>query len=257
VLWCTGRKEVREKAAQSGIAAGKTEQLSSGPETNFQDWLVMASLQTFFRTVVMLATLAIVAKFWFLYGPNMTEMKSIGSRLVELSGQAWSEYWKPPTGASAPGGDSQLAGQPAPFVPPTGSLQPIPLPPVVSTSPGPVQLASRTDPPLAAPQLSPAPLATGTGGHPRPSRDDASAGNDRLVTDVERLAALGVRDQQLKPWGRDGALYRCSCDAPWVGSPNYSRHFESVAASAEAAIEQVADQVAAWQSSQRTRGAGQ
>src|SRR5262249_33613726 len=128
---------------------------------------------------------------------------------------------------------------------------------VAATAPGPVLLASSSDPPLAAPQLSPAPMASGLGANAKPGPVDTTAGNDRLVTDVERLAALGVRDQQVKPWGRDGALYRCSCDAPWVGSPNYSRHFESVAASPETAIEQVADQVAAWQSSQRTSRTGQ
>ena len=38
----------------------------------------MSSLQTFFRTVVMLATLGIVAKIWFLYGPSVGEMQTIG-----------------------------------------------------------------------------------------------------------------------------------------------------------------------------------
>jgi hypothetical protein len=80
--------------------------------------------------------------------------------------------------------------------------------------------------------------------------------NDRLVTDVQQLLDLGVDQPQVRPWG-NGGLYRCVCEAPWKASPNYSRHFESVANTAEAAVEQVTAQVAAWQNSQRGKSAGQ
>jgi len=44
---------------------------------------------------------------------------------------------------------------------------------------------------------------------------------------------------------------RFSCDAPWANSPSFSRHFEAVAASPEAAVEQVAAEIQAWQRGQR------
>jgi hypothetical protein len=84
---------------------------------------------------------------------------------------------------------------------------------------------------------------------------DLPGRGDRLVADVEQLANLGVHNEQVKPWG-NGGLYRCVCDAPWIASPNYSRHFEAVATTAEAAVEQVTAQITAWQNSQRGRTAG-
>ncbi|HEY4233136.1 MAG TPA: hypothetical protein VGM76_06905 [Lacipirellulaceae bacterium] len=215
----------------------------------------MSSLQTFFRTVVMLATLGIVAKLWFLYGPNVGEMKSIGARVVELSEQAWNEYWKSTSNTPSSAADSQLAMQPAPFVPPSGPMQPIPLPPVNSTAPSGVKLANNTGAVPTAPPLSPAIL-------PSPAANaklepmGPTGHNDRLVTDVQQLLDLGVDQPQVRPWG-NGGLYRCVCEAPWKASPNYSRHFESVANTAEAAVEQVTAQVAAWQNSQRGKSAGQ
>jgi hypothetical protein len=220
----------------------------------------MSSLQTFFRTVVMLATLGIVAKLWFLYGPSVGEMKSIGSRVVELSEQAVNDYWKSTSNTTVSPTDSQMALQPAPFVPPSSPMQPIPLPPVTPTAPGPVQLANGTSPgtTFSAPPLSSGAAATvgppiGAKLEPMemPGRDN------RLVNDVKQLAELGVHDQQVKPWGNSGGLYRCTCDAPWPAAPNYSRHFEAVATTAEAAVEQVTSQVVAWQNLQRVKTAGQ
>jgi hypothetical protein len=220
----------------------------------------MSSLQTFFRTVVMLATLGIVAKIWFLYGPSVGELQTIGVRVVELSKEAINNYWKSPSGNTL-AGDPQAAMQPAPFVPPSSPMQPIPLPPVLSPATGPVQLANSTVTGAmpTAPPLAPAGPATNAG-PPKSAQLEPmgipNAGN-RLVSDVERLADLGVRDQQVKPWGSGGALFRCTCEAPWTASPNYSRHFEAVATSAEAAVEQVTAQVVAWQNSQRRTTAGQ
>jgi hypothetical protein len=220
----------------------------------------MSSLQTFFRTVVMLATLGIVAKLWFLYGPSVGEMKSIGTRVVELSEQAVNDYWKSTSNTSASPADSQTALQPAPFVPPSSPMQPMPLPPVTSTAPGPVQLVNGTSP--GGSVIAP-PLCTGfivDGAPPAGAKlepMDTPGRDNRLVNDVKQLAELGVHDQQLKPWGNSGGLYRCTCDAPWPAAPNYSRHFEAVATTAEAAVEQVTSQVAAWQNLQRARTAGQ
>jgi hypothetical protein len=220
----------------------------------------MSSLQTFFRTVVMLATLGIVAKIWFLYGPSVGEMKTIGARVAELTQQTWNDYWKSSSSATPLAAESAGSTVPAPFVPSGGPMQPIPLPPLSATAPGPVQLANGIgkDAPPVAPQLSPAtpmnaPLAAGATLVPM----DAPAAADRLVIDVKQLSDLGVRNQQVRPWGSGGALYRCSCDAPWPAAPNYSRHFEAVAATAEAAVEQVTAEITAWRSSQQTRTAGQ
>jgi hypothetical protein len=220
----------------------------------------MSSLQTFFRTVVMLVVLGIGAKFWFLYGPSVGELQTIGVRVVELSKEAINNYWKSPTGNTL-AGDSQAATQPAPFVPPSSPMQPIPLPPVLAPAPGPVQLANGTvtGSMPTAPPLAPAAPVTNAGPPKSAQLEPTGIPNasTRLVLDVQRLADLGVRDQQVKPWGSGGALYRCTCEAPWIASPNYSRHFEAVATSAEAAVEQVTAQVVAWQNSQRRTTAGQ
>jgi hypothetical protein len=218
----------------------------------------MSSLQTFFRAVVMLATLGIVAKIWFLYGPSVGEMQTIGARVAELSQQTWSDYWKGSGGATPLAADSTGATAPAPFVPSGGPMQPIPLPPLSATAPGPVQLANGVgkDAPPIAPQLSPAgPINTAPPAGATLVPMDTPTGADRLVTGVKRLSDLGVRNQQVRPWGSSGALYRCSCDAPWPAAPNYSRHFEAVAATAEAAVEQVMADIATWRSSQQVTGA--
>jgi hypothetical protein len=213
----------------------------------------MSSLQTFFRTVVMLATLGIVAKLWFFYGPSVGELKSIGTRVAELSAQAWNDYWKPAGGTQSLASDSRGPIAPAPFVPSPGPMQPIPLPPINATAPGPVQLANGfgTQSAPEAPPLSP---AAPTNFIPPKGATlvpmDSPRGEDQLVTDVRKLADLGVHKQQVTPWGNGGTLYRCNCDAPWPAAPNYSRHFEAVAPTAEAAVEQVTAEVVAWRNSQ-------
>jgi hypothetical protein len=65
----------------------------------------MASFQTFFRTVVMLATLGLIAKVWYHYGLSFDEMKSIGARVSEVAEEEWTKYWQKPA-------DSSLADDP-------------------------------------------------------------------------------------------------------------------------------------------------
>jgi hypothetical protein len=220
----------------------------------------MSSLQTFFRSVVMLATLGFVAKVWFWYGPSVGEMQTIGARVAEFTAQTWNDYWK--SNGSAPGSADATAGVPAPFVPSGGAPQPIPLPPVNGTGPGTVQLAageSKDMLPVAPALAPPGPAATNLPASASlvPMGGAGSTGGaDRLVTGVKALADLGVRNQQVRPWGNGGALYRCSCDAPWPAAPNYSRHFEAVAATPEAAVDQVTAEIAAWRTSQQARMAG-
>lgn len=216
----------------------------------------MASLQTFFRTVVMLAALGFIAKMWYHHGPNLDEMKSIGARVSEVVAQEWSDYWQPQAGGALADDPRlpNLSGAPAPFVPPDG-MQPIPTAPNLVPSatgqlPGTVQLAggvpaevvpSNAWPPgsAAEPTRLP-PDATATAPTPVPQE------NPRLTALLEHLTSLGVRDQALAPWG-SGGLVRFTCEVPWANSPSFSRHFEAVAATPEAAVEQVATDIATWQ----------
>ena len=213
----------------------------------------MSSIKTFLRTVVMLVTLGIVAKAWYLYGPSLGEMKTIGARAMEISQEAWVDYWQ------GQNNGPKLAGEPAPFVPPP-VVAPIPAgQPGVSGSGtstqamGPVQLAGGAPPLMAAERVN-EDLA------PRPTRLPPAAGatltpmeappqDDRLQKTLERLSAWGVGDQELGPWGSEGRLCRFSCSAPWANTSSLTRHFEAVAATPVAAVEQVAAEIAVWRDS--------
>ena len=214
----------------------------------------MRSFQTFFRTVVMLATLGLLAKAWYLYGPSVQEMKTIGARVAEVASQTWTEYWQKPAD-HALADDPRVGGAPAPFVPSGASIKPMPHnspPGTPAANLGTVELAggvpaevvavppassSTAWPQIAAPQATPLP--------PDNSQDS------QLSAMLEQLAKLGVRDQEVSPWGSGGKLVRYSCSVPWTNSPNYGRHFEAVAATPLAAVEQVAAEIQAWQLGQR------
>lgn len=212
----------------------------------------MTTLQTFFRAVVMLATLGIVAKAWMLYGPSIEEMQSIGQRVSEVADE-WLN--KPHQGDAA-----------APAATPDPRLAPVPaltttLPPAPVSPPQPVQLASAASsvPEFAqqavalAPEES-TPVAPPTRLIPvAPEQAPAElpgGGDARLEAASAQLVRFGVRDYQVEPWGNDGRWYRCSCDAPWANAPNYSRHFEAVAQDATTAVEQVAAAVGEWHQTQ-------
>jgi hypothetical protein len=228
--------------------------------------LVMASFRTFFRTVVMLATLGIVAKFWYLYGPSVDEMKTIGARVAEVTSDAWTDYWqKPPEASLADDPRVPPSGTaPAPFVPLGAPVEPIPHGPNHTTGPagpGGVQLAGGM--PAEIVPVSPAGTTAGPStawppsSPPEPTRlppdNTASAAptDARLAATLERLAQLGMRDQEISSWGNRGELMRFSCNIPWANSPAYSRHFEAVATTPLAAVEQVAAEIEAWQRGQR------
>jgi hypothetical protein len=224
--------------------------------------LVMASFQTFFRTVVMLATLGLLAKAWYLYGPSVDEMKTIGARVAEVTTQAWAEYWQKPAASSLADDPRvpQVGTAPAPFVPPGTPMEPIPHVPnhaagqhggsavqLAGGMPAQVVPVSPAGPSTAWPPSSP----------PEPTRlppdntSPAEPTDARLSTLLDRLAQLGMRDQQLSAWGSGGELMRFSCNMPWANLPAYSRHFEAVAATPLAAVEQVAAEIDAWQRGQR------
>jgi hypothetical protein len=220
----------------------------------------MSSFKTFFRAVVMLATLGLLAKAWYHYGPTLGELQAIGGRVVQVANEAWANYWQPP-GTSSPLATDQpptAATPPAPFAPPTGPVQPTRLPPAPAElgNARPVQLASG----LAA-EAAPAgatrssPVARSWFDHAQQSPPptaaslepmDAFQQHDPLATLVDRLHGLGVRDQELKPWGSRGELVRFTCSVPWAESPNYTRQFEAVATTPLAAVQEVATEIEAW-----------
>jgi hypothetical protein len=221
----------------------------------------MASLQTFFRAVVMLATLGLIAKAWYHFGLSVEELKAIGSSVVEVAEKEWNNYWQAPA-ADALANDPRLpptASAPAPFLPTDGPMQPIPRDSEHSTTtPGTVQLVGGV--PAEIVPLAPANPSTPwpPGASPEPTRlpaDPATLSplpqDTRLPALVERLTRLGARDQELAAWGSGGELTRFSCSVPWANSPAYSRHFEAVAATPLAAVEQVAAEIEAWRSGQR------
>ena len=212
----------------------------------------MASFQTFFRTVVMLATLGLLAKAWYLYGPSVDEVKTIGARVAEVACQAWTEYWqKPAENSLADDPRSPHVGihpVPAPFVPPGAPIEPIPHGPHHGARPtgaGAVQLAGGIPAEIVPVVPSGPSTAWSPNSAPEPQQDI------RLSAMHERLSRLGVRDSQLAAWGSRGELVRFSCNVPWGNSPVYSRHFEAVAATPLAAVEQVASEIEAWQRGQK------
>jgi len=251
-------------AAQSAIAGRLVNELSSAPvlSSASRGTVAMASLQTFFRTVVMLATLGLIAKAWYHFGLSVEELKAISSSVVEVAEKEWNNYWQTPT-VDALANDPRLpptASAPAPFTPLGGPMQPISrdAEPAAAPAPGMVQLAGGV--PAEIVPLAPANLSSPwtPGGLPESTRLSADSAaqppqpqDARLPALVERLTQLGARDQELVAWGRGGELTRFSCSVPWANSPAYSRHFEAVAATPLAAVEQAAAEIEAWRSGQK------
>ena len=199
-----------------------------------------------------------LAKAWYLYGPTVGEMQTIGARVAEVAEEAWTEYWQI-AGQQFVAGERSASADgrrpPAPFVPPGAPMQPIPVAPGPATNrstTGPVQLAGG----VPAEIVPVAPLSPSSPWPPSPAEQHgcrartgarrAPTQDPRLSAMLERLTQLGVRDQELAPWGSGGELVRFSCSVPWANSPGYSRHFEAVAATPVAAVEQVAAEIDAW-----------
>ena len=196
----------------------------------------MSSFRTVFRTVVMLATLGLVGKAWYHYGPTLGELQAIGGRVVQVANEAWTNYWQSPEARLPLAADDQttLSAPPALFVPPTGPVEPTRLPPATNST---AQIignrAAESAPPAGI--LSAAAL---------PATGSASA--DPLQTLRDRLTRLGAEDQQLAPWGSRGEWVRFQCSVPWGGSARYTRHFEAVAETPLAAVEQVVAEIEVW-----------
>ena len=206
----------------------------------------MATLQTLFRATVMLATLGLLAKAWYHYGPTVDELQVMGARVVQVAQETWSDYWQQPSAVTPLAGDTP----PSPFEPPSVE------PPPISTAPslamgGPVQLAGGVQP-FAPGGWGGAPSAeTGSPGAvvaPAlvPMEAPLRPTGDRVGEVVAQLEALGIRDHELRQWGSAGELHRFSGSAPLANSPSFRRHFEAVAETPEAAVERVAADIDAW-----------
>lgn len=219
----------------------------------------MASFQTFFRTVVMVATLGLLAKAWYHYGPTVDEMCVISSRMMQLADQVWADYWHSPSTSSPLAADPQTPvdlTEPTPFVPANGFAQPITVAPLAAAhepAPNGVKLASGEMATTPATPATPNPW----GERPDVMRPHVSPesppSSDPLPALLERLAGDGVRDLELQNWGNEGNLYRFSCSVPWNASANFTRHFEAVAATPLSAVEQVTAEIANWRTSQPLR----
>jgi hypothetical protein len=177
-------------------------------------------------------TLAIGVMGWRLYGPPAAQVKSIA---LEAMGRA-ENMLRPSDDRAAPA----TPLPPVTIAPPVAAA-----PPQLLTAPvdrlGTAPLSEQSDKmPGAAPPTKPAAEA-----------EEPIAREERLNSLLAQLVDLDVQEPQVGRWGASGQLFRCSCRASWGQSPQFSRHFESVAAHPEAAVEQVLDQVVAWRSAER------
>jgi hypothetical protein len=213
----------------------------------------MAALKTLFRTVVMLAVLVILVKAWFHFELTVDKVQEFGARVVQMAQDAWNEYQDSRQANPALVGDPQLHLGPAPFDPPTIEPPPIHAPPLNAPLSGPVQFADGSS--LAAPDLSSrAPTSIDTAPAAALVPMDAPAAipaSGDVAQMLDRLTHVGVVDLDLKPWGGSGRLFRFTCSAPWINSPSFTRHFEAVAETPEAAVTQVTAEIEAWQRGQQ------
>ncbi|MEX2315937.1 MAG: hypothetical protein WD669_02225 [Pirellulales bacterium] len=180
----------------------------------------MQWFNTMYRVVVMAVTLAIVVMGWRLYGPPASQVKAIALRLVEQAENALR-----PTANHAEAA-------------PTAQVQAITHEPIADKAPAP------------GPLLAAAPVDQPGTGH-LIDQPTEQPGEERLKSLLAQLAELNVQEPQVDRWGTSGQLFRCTCRAAWGPSPQFGRHFESVAEAPEAAVEQVLDQVVAWRSAER------
>jgi hypothetical protein len=190
----------------------------------------MQSFKTFYRLAVMGVTLAIFVMLWRLYGPPAAQLKSMALRAVEeVENMLRPAAEKPPARS-----DPKSIPADASSAPPLLGLAP-------GNEAAPAQGSGQS-----TKQLQAAPLATVS------PIAELAGGNSRVESLLARLETLNVQEPQLVAWGSSGKLFRCSCRAAWGQSPEFSRHFESVAAEPEAAVEQVLAQVNAWRTGEHS-----
>lgn len=202
----------------------------------------------------MLATLGIVAKAWHHYGPSVDEVRLIAQRAVQVADELLSEYRQGTAPSPEVADDPRMQPTAPAASPPAQQVQPIQLAAANTQGSEFAQQTVALSTPESAP-MGPSPQLTAAA--PELTRVNPVPNPDARVEAARaRLAQLGVGEQQLEPWGMDGRLVRFCCSASWVDAPNYSRHFEAVAADAATAIEQVAVEVEAWRAVQNAAQRG-
>jgi hypothetical protein len=174
----------------------------------------MQSLKTLYRLAVMSITVAIFVMAWRLYGPTAKQTKAFA-----LTAMEWAE-----TQLRGTGPDAQSSATP-PRAAPSAT---------VLTAAPPQLLPARANEPV---EMSPS--------------ADGARDVDRLSASLARLEEAGARNAKVTPWGHGGRLYRCTCQAAWGGSPQFGRHFESVADQPEKAVDDVLAQIEAWRTAER------
>ena len=201
----------------------------------------MPSFATILRAAVMLATAVILVKGWERYGPSSQQVKTWTAQIVERAHNALSER-------------PQLAPARAePFsIAKTIEQLPAALPNVVSPTPDRFEEGEfLTVPPLSSNVVqAPGPAASDVSQKPEADTVDS----DRMPMLLARLDQLGAVEPQLVAWGTSGELYRFCCRAALPSTPNFTRHFESVAAEPLVAVQQVVAKVEAWRSEQPVWG---
>jgi len=198
----------------------------------------MPSFTTVLRAAVMLVAAIVVVKGWQLYGPTTQQLKSWTAQLAEQVHIALSDR-------------PQLAPVATESVSESKSFAaaPVSLPDVAAP-------ASHFDATEFAevPPLTPEAAngrAPGRNNLP-PASQAASVESEQMPRLLARLERLGAVDPQLATWGSGGKLYRFCCGAALAETPQYTRHFESVAADPLVAVEQVVAKVEAWRVGQGT-----
>jgi hypothetical protein len=208
----------------------------------------METIRSLYRFTVMAATLAIGVMAWRLYGPPASECRRIAARGIEIARSWWSDAPIPASGR-ANASPRLLPMEPRPAI----AGAPLTAPPLVAESPNlpprrPEAVSGLTSgavSPVADANAAVAPaveLAAGS-----TSADSAKHG-DRLTELFAQLAELDVQEPQLSAWGKGGRFYRFCCRASLQQSPDFTRHFESIADDPHTAVEEVLAEVSAWRS---------
>lgn len=175
-------------------------------------------MKELFRATVMLAILVGLPAAWIYYGPLPPEAQKVVDRVVEVVKDA--------TGWQQPYDDLQAEKS---------------APRYAQAPPAYAPTAPQT---VAAPVVQPAAITPGETAQPthlpEPSLDQ------QLAPLLGQLQQLGPSGYSLHAWGNEGQYYRFCCEMPVAGESGFAQHFEAVAESPGASIQQVTAEIAQW-----------
>jgi hypothetical protein len=204
----------------------------------------MPSFTTVLRAIVMLVAAVLLVKGWQSYGPSTEQLKAIALRALETTSANSKKSEKP---ANQTAGLVAEENTGAPLAPPLGE----------ATLSG-TQTAGPTSNVHSMWDGSVKPAAfADAGGTKNASRGPAGRQSfngldgEHLSALLKQLETLGGTEPKLTAWGTTGELYRFSCRAAIADIPAFARHFESVAATPQGAVEDVVAKVGAWRTAQR------